>query len=693
MVVVEYFYVSVLLCLRLFKYLLWYSGSQNGTHAFPWAGFTAHTPAGSDVGSISHSSFAAKRRLTKSCEENDLMYKRTLRRLISVLAALAMGLFLLTGCGAKNAEQVQEQEDAQTIQVYLWSTSLYETYAPYVQSQLPDVNIEFIVGNNDLDFYKFLQENGGLPDIITCCRFSLHDAAPLKDSLMNLAMTNEAGAVYNAYLNNFKNEDGSVNWLPVCADAHGFVVNRSLFEQYDIPLPTDYASFVSACQAFEALGIRGFTADYTYDYTCMETLQGLSAAELTTTEGRKWRTAYSDPASTTRVGLDDTVWPGAFERMAQFIQDTHLTADDLVLNYDDVTGMFRNGEVAMYFGSSAGVKMFRDEGIDTIFLPFFSQNSEPWIMTTPYFQVALNRDLEQDAARREKAMKVLNVMLSEEAQNRIISDGQDMLSYSQNVPLRLTEYLKDVRSVVEENHMYIRIASNDFFAISKDVVSKMIAGEYTAQQAYQAFNSQLLAEDGSAHEEIVLTSGQSYSNVFHANGGSAAFSVMANTLRGVYGTDVLLATANSFTGSVLQADYNKKMAASMIMPNGLMSRQRTMTGAELKETVRAFVEGCKGGFVPFNRGSLPVVSGIAVEVKEASGSYTLTGITRNGQPLKDDDTVTVTCLAAEKQMEVLLASESGTSLDGDTWVKNRWRDHVSGGGAALAEPENYITLR
>ena len=621
------------------------------------------------------------------------MNKRTRHRLVSALLALVVGLSLLTGCGAKSPEQVEKQEDAQTIQVYLWSTSLYGTYAPYVQSQLPDVNIEFIVGNNDLDFYKFLQQNGGLPDIITCCRFSLHDAAPLKDSLMNLAMTNEAGAVYNTYLNSFKNEDGSVNWPPVCADAHGFVVNRSLFEQYDIPLPTDYASFVSACQAFEALGIRGFTADYTYDYTCMETLQGLSAAELTTTEGRKWRTAYSDPASTARVGLDDAVWPGAFERMAQFIQDTHLTADDLALNYDDVTGMFRNGEVAMYFGSSAGVKMFQDEGIDTIFMPFFSQNGEKWIMTTPYFQVALNRDLEQDTARRETAMKVLNVMLSEEAQNRIISDGQDVLSYSQNVPLRLTEYMKDVRDVVEENHMYIRIASNDFFAISKDVVSKMIAGELNAKQAYQAFNAQLLAEETPADDEPVLTSGKSYSNVFHANGGNAAFSVMANTLRGVYGTDVLLATANSFTGSVLKADYTPQMADSMIMPNGLMSRQRTMTGAELKETVRAFVEGCEGGFVPFNRGSLPIVSGIAVEVKEASGSYTLTGITRNGQPLRDDDTVTVTCLATEKQMEALLASGSGTSAGEDTWVKNTWHDHVSGGGAALAEPENYMTLR
>ena len=635
----------------------------------------------------------AERQLPKSCEENDLMNKRTLHRLISAFAALVIGLSVLTGCGTKTAENVEKQEDAQTIQVYLWSTSLYETYAPYIQSQLPDVNIEFIVGNNDLDFYKFLEENGGLPDIITSCRFSLHDAAPLKDSLMNLALTNEAGAVYNTYLNSFKNEDGSVNWLPVCADAHGFVVNRGLFEQYGIPLPTDYESFVSACQAFEKVGIRGFTADYTYDYTCMETLQGLSAAELTTTDGRKWRTAYSDPASTARVGLDDTVWPGAFERMAQFIQDTHLTADDLALNYDDVTGMFRNGEAAMYFGSSAGVKMFQDEGIDTIFLPFFSQNGEKWIMTTPYFQIALNRDLEQDTARREKAMKVLNVMLSEEAQSRIVADRQDVLSYSQNVPLRLTEYMKDVRDVVEENHMYIRIASNDFFAVSKDVVSKMIAGEYTARQAYRAFNARLLAEETPADDEIVLTSGKSYSNVFHANGGSASFSVMANTLRGVYGTDVLLATANSFTGSVLQADYNKKMAASMIMPNGLMSRQRTMTGAELKETVRAFVEGCEGGFVPFNRGSLPVVSGIAVEVKEAGGSYTLTGITRNGQPLRDDDTVTVTCLAAENQMEALLASESGTSLDGDTWVKNRWRDHLSGGGAALAEPENYMTLR
>ena len=275
------------------------------------------------------------------------MKKKPLHRISSLLAATVLGLFLLTGCAGKSTEAVQAQEDADTIQVYLWTNSLYEKYAPYVQAQLPDVNIEFIVGNNDLDFYKFLQENGGLPDIITCCRFSLHDAAPLKDSLMNLALTNEAGAVYNTYLNSFKNEDGSVNWLPVCADAHGFVVNRSLFEKYGIPLPTDYDSFVSACQAFEKHGIRGFDADYFYDYTCMETLQGLSASALASSAGVKWRTAYSDPADTTRVGLDETVWPQVFARMEQFITDTGLNRSDLENNYDTIAELFANEQLAM----------------------------------------------------------------------------------------------------------------------------------------------------------------------------------------------------------------------------------------------------------------------------------------------------------------------------------------------------------
>jgi raffinose/stachyose/melibiose transport system substrate-binding protein len=616
------------------------------------------------------------------------MKKKKRNKLLAVFLVMATVLSLLAGCGGKSAEK----EDAETITVYLWSTNLYEAYAPYIQEQLPDINIEFVVGNNDLDFYRFLEKNGGLPDIITCCRFSLHDASPLKDSLMDLSTTNVAGAVYNTYLNNFMNEDGSVNWLPVCADAHGFVVNKDLFETYDIPLPTDYESFVSACQAFDKAGIRGFTADYFYDYTCMETLQGLSASELSSVDGRKWRTSYSDPGNTTREGLDSTVWPEAFERMERFIRDTGLSRDDLEMNYDDIVELYQSGKLAMYFGTSAGVKMFQDQGINTTFLPFFQENGEKWLMTTPYFQVALNRDLTQDETRRTKAMKVLSTMLSEDAQNRIISDGQDLLSYSQDVDIHLTEYLKDVKSVIEENHMYIRIASNDFFSVSKDVVSKMISGEYDAGQAYQSFQTQLLDEKTTS-EKVVLNSEKSYSNRFHSSGGNEAYSVMANTLRGIYGTDVLIATGNSFTGNVLKAGYTEKMAGDMIMPNGLSACSCKMSGAELKETVRNFVEGYPGGFLPFNRGSLPVFSGISVELMETEDGYTVRKVTKDGKKVQDNDTFTVTCLATPQHMEAYPADQNMVFAGGETSVKDTWTAYVSDGNAILAEPEDYINVR
>ena len=603
----------------------------------------------------------------------------------SILTALLALLLLLAGCG--KTSPAQEEQD--TIRVYLWTTALYETYAPYVQSQLPDVNIQFVVGNNDLDFYDFMEENGGLPDIITCCRFSLHDAAPMSASLMDLSITNEAGAVYNSYLNSFRNADGTVNWLPVCADAHGMVVNRRLFEKYGIPLPTDYDSFVSACKAFETFGIRGFTTDFANDYNCMEMLQSLSATELSSAAGRNWRTAYSKPENTDRMGLDTEVWPGAFERMERFIQDAGLGEKDAEYGYTEVTELFGNEEVAMYYGSSAGVRSFRDQGMDATFLPVFGESGEGWLVTTPYFQVALNKALEQDSGRREKAMKVLRVMMSQEAQD-MIANGQSTLSYSQNVELKLTEELKDVRKCVEENRMFIRVASNEFFAASIDVIPKMLTGAYSAQEAYTAFDGSLRSTfSQESPPALSLTKG--YSNFTHSQGGNQAYSFMAGTLREIYGTQVLLATANSFTGCALAGEYTPQMAGYMVMPNGLRAYRGTLTGKELKKIAQAYVEGVDRGFVPFNLGSLPISSGLFLKVQRNDRGYTLTGITKDGKPIADQNKYTVTCLATQKHMIPLL--EKGFELEDLGSVRNTWVEAVEGGNVTLEPPEDYITVR
>ncbi|MGN0688645.1 MAG: carbohydrate ABC transporter substrate-binding protein, partial [Oscillospiraceae bacterium] len=288
------------------------------------------------------------------------------------------------------------------------------------------------------------------------------------------------------------------------------------------------------------------------------------------------------------------------------------------------------------------------------------------------------------------ALKVLNVMLSEEGQNTL-AKGEDVITYSQNVNLQLSPYLDNLKPLIDQNHMYIRIASNDFFAVSKDVVSKMIQGEYDAKQAYEAFDSQLKQpKDNSA--ETILTIDRDYSSTFHKNGGNESYSVMANSLRSFYGSDVLVAPCNSFTGSVFTAEYTEKMVGYMIVPNPLCAWQSEMTGAQLKELIRAYVEGHEGGITPFNRGSLPTVSGISIEVKETDGIYTLLRVLKDGKELGDADTFKVTCLDLTASFNTFLEDESLVFEKEEDRVRPAWTGYIREGGV-LAEPENYITVK
>ena len=54
------------------------------------------------------------------------MKKKKQSVFFALLLVMMTILSLLSGCGAKSAEK----EDAETITVYLWSTKLYEKYAP-----------------------------------------------------------------------------------------------------------------------------------------------------------------------------------------------------------------------------------------------------------------------------------------------------------------------------------------------------------------------------------------------------------------------------------------------------------------------------------------------------------------------------------------------------------------------------------
>ena len=97
---------------------------------------------------------------------------------------------------------------------------MMKALTPWLEEKFPEYEFNFIQGFNTMDYYRdLLNRAEQLPDIITCRRFSLNDAAPLAEHLMDLSTTEVAGTFYSSYLNNNQEPDGAIRWLPMCAEA------------------------------------------------------------------------------------------------------------------------------------------------------------------------------------------------------------------------------------------------------------------------------------------------------------------------------------------------------------------------------------------------------------------------------------------------------------------------------------------
>ena len=104
------------------------------------------------------------------------------------------------------------------------------------------------------------------------------------------------------------------------------------------------------------------------------------------------------------------------------------------------------------------------------------------------------------------------------------------------------------------------------------------------------------------------------------------------------------------------------------------------------------MEGVEGGFRPFNPGSLPAVSGVAIDVKKTDSGYCLTRVCRDGKEISDTDTFRVTCLNTDAFMKPIMERLPMTFEQGEKPVRKVWIEYVSSGGT-LAAPEEYITLK
>lgn len=616
------------------------------------------------------------------------------KRLIAVLLAFVV-LASVIGCETGK----HKEKDQVEISMYLWDKSMSKELTPWLQEQFPDIDFTFVVGYNTMDYYTDLHERGALPDIITCRRFSLNDAAHLSDFLMDLSQTEVVGSFYDSYIENNRETNGAIRWLPMCAEVDGYIANVDLFEAYGIPLPTNYTEFANACQRFEKMGIYGYVNDYSEDYSCMEALQGCAISELMTMEGILWRSRYESEGTGEQVGLDDVVWPVVFEKFEQYIQDTFLKPEDAEMSFDFAKTAFVEGKAAIMRGTASDCVVLRNnDNLNSVMLPYFGETKEDnWLLTYPSFQVAVNKNVEQDEEKSDAVNRVLEAMFSEEGQRKAATENA-VLSYNKNVNIELNEVFAQVEDCVNRNHLYIRLASTEMFSISRDVVQKMIRGEYGTREAYDDFNAQFTTvKDTTVHESVTTqNTGYAYEIGEH---GSPAASAVVNTVRRQQGSDVVVGYSSVISEPVYEGDYTAQQL-NWLVANRVMVHNGQLTGSEIRQLMEWLINVKEDGSNPIRHKNLiPVTGGMEYTMTDnGDGTYQLEKVTVNGKALDEKKRYSVTIFGDDNYMEASyycncpMPQELAEKLEpGDENVSVILNKALAG-GSQMETPTEYVTI-
>ncbi|PNV62782.1 hypothetical protein C0033_07090 [Clostridium sp. chh4-2] len=395
------------------------------------------------------------------------------KRLIGCGFALAVFAGLPGICGCSESRKPE-------IEVALWNLDVYENYTKQVQSLVPDVTIKWVKGQRDLDYYKQLSETDSLPDIITVRKFSMKDSLSLNPYLLDLTRTEIASSYYDIYLENYKTREGKVFWVPMSGTVDGIVANKELFEQYNIPVPSDFESFISACQEFEKHGIRGYSLDLSLDYNALHLLQGMGIESLSSVDGMVWRKDYEEGKTN---HLDSKVWLPAFEKMERL--NTLKILDKDTMYSDDVGSYerFMEGTQAMVNISSESISKLLP-GKDLEILPYFGEDQD-FLLTYPTFNAAVSKGVEESSEKEKAAWKVLMAMTSSQAQEVLNQYTDGLISYKRDISFEYDGSMSMVQRYLEKNRTYIRLGSEEFFENSRITVDEMLVNHMSAESALE----------------------------------------------------------------------------------------------------------------------------------------------------------------------------------------------------------------
>ena len=582
-----------------------------------------------------------------------------MNRLKKCLVGLLAFSMILSGCA-----KTDTTKDDHHLTVFLWESRLVKNLAPYIRSQYPDMDIEFISGNNNTDLYEYYQEHGELPDIMSVRRFSGTDSKELQPYLLDLSSYDIVSKYYSYALQYYYNKDQSMNWLPICGIPQTMIANKTLFDQYGIALPTNYEEYAEACQKLNALGIEPNSMDMGEDWSCLEAIQGGAIDEFTSLEGLEWRSKAESAED--KISFDEDMGHRIFSKTYQFLKDSYFTAEDVNLSIDDGTNMFVEKKSAIFHGTPDIYKTLSSQMSDSelVRLPYFSQTSnDGYIYMHPSLNVALNKDLENDKTKLDAALKVLDCMISKKGQ-QLIANGTGVISFNPDVESMMND-VKGLEEPLKNNNIYIRYSDQKSFAAAKEVVHGLLTGQMDENRAYDIFCE--LMNTKSDQEKAIVHFDKEYSIYLNDKYGRDAPSSILTTIRKAYDAKLAFVPYYYFTSPIYKGDCTASQLDLMLChDSNTYVHVKKMSGKEIYALVKEL--DVKDKY------SLPIASGMKLVFDE---NYKLKDMLVDGVSIDFD-----------KKYSILLSDSTDVSNPSlaSAWVS------VMSKQDQPSKPEDYIEI-
>lgn len=548
-------------------------------------------------------------------------FAKLTRAALCVVVAMVLALFPLALCSCDSPDQKTY------VTVSVWDDSVLTSgFARYVEEQNPDYEIEWIVGDDSLDFYDYQAKHGSLPDVILTKDFNRVSAESLSASLYDLDGTDIAASYDEDTLRSVPGNSDAVKYLPGASGFEGIVINSYLFDLYGIAVPNDKQSFIEACKSFSERGIEPLAAGMADTEICYEVMQGFADASLVSeTEDFLSQVLKRDSSS---VSVDASSFPDALSYLGDLMAQGVISSEDFNETPDQAEQKFLDGKAAMLFLPDGQASSYGAQHNMTVrALPFFGDSSS-WAFAQPVFVGMVSNVKTQGVAStasdeivHKAAVDVLSSIMSVDAQNYYLSlYGIDKLvSTSAEDTIQLPDALSSLSSSLEEGNVRTflpnRLASN---AVG-ETLSDVARGEVDAAGALDEVEGLLKAEQ--SEDKKVLTSfSEGVSGLFDDTKGNVAALDIAQVSSQALSTDAFVVSPHAARCPLYAGDKTATELAYSVakMPVAVVS----LSGDELTEYLSRCVAAARSPY------DLPVVSGLHLEIGQKNGSYQLESVTK-----------------------------------------------------------------